>query len=232
MPTKHLGWLAALAAALTTLWLVVFLWGAVIARRPDTFDGALGALDRQGLLAPLGYANAALVTLAVTALYAGLALYHQPRAPVWTALGRVFVPVYCAFNLVVYVSQLTVVPRLLAEYANPATRAAAGAILRVVLQSWPGSAASVFNSLAYALLGLPSLVHGLLLWRFETRPALRLGGLLLALNGLACLAGGLGAVIGHQLLSLGVIAGGVFFLAGLLPLAWTWIRFHLPPSRA
>jgi hypothetical protein len=75
-----------------------------------------------------------------------------------------------------------------------------------------------FNGLAYAVLGIPSILFGLLLWKHPG--ALRWGGLLLALNGAACILGLIGFLTGNALLTQGVMIGGFLFLAAMFPLAW------------
>ncbi|MGD8737128.1 MAG: hypothetical protein PVJ85_10290, partial [Anaerolineae bacterium] len=90
-------------------------------------------------------------------------------------------------------------------------------LLAQMVQSWPGSAVNVLNNLGYAILGIPSLIFGLLLFQRDRR--MRLPGGLLALSGAASLAGMVGIVLQNELLSLGsLVSGGLFFLA-LIPLS-------------
>jgi hypothetical protein len=73
--------------------------------------------------------------------------------------------------------------------------------------------------LAYALLGIPSIIFGLLMFR-EKSP-LKVAGALLALNGVACILGIVGFLARSAPLSLGTLAGGVLFLLALVPMSLT-----------
>jgi hypothetical protein len=147
---------------------------------------------------------------------AGLYVYCKPAAPLWSAIGLVFVPVYCLLNLFAYFSQITVVPRLLELRQISQYQPMAEFLLRQLIQSWPASAVSVFNNTAYAVLGIPSIIFGAALYRMH--PSLRLGGTLLALNGAACIVGVIGYVLNNALLELGSLVGAVLFLLALVPL--------------
>jgi hypothetical protein len=139
------------------------------------------------------------------------ALYHRyaPASPRASAVALVFVPVYCAFNLVVYLLQISAVPALLPRAADPAVQP----LLALLMQNLPGSTAAFFNSLAYALLGIPSIIFGLLM--APESPLLRIAGRLLVLNGLACIAGWVGLLANNPTLAQGSLAGGVIFLGAL-----------------
>jgi len=222
MKTRTIGALAAASFVLTALWLGLLIAGMSRSGPPQSFEQALAVAGRTDVLLYLTYANDILITLAVSALYAGLFAYCEPAAAGWSLVGFIFVPGYCLLNLVVYLSQITVVPQLLALQRAPEYQATAAVLLRLVIQPWPGSAASVFEGLAYALLGIPSLIYGGVLAR--SRGLLRLGGVLLALNGAARIVGVAGAVLQHPLLRLGSPIGGVFFLLAMLPLSVALLR--------
>jgi hypothetical protein len=121
---------------------------------------------------------------------------------------------YAVFSLIAYVSQITVVPRLIELAAQPQHQVMAEGALRLFIQQWTGSAVWVINNLAYALLGIPSIVFGILLARQGGWMAR--AGWLLALNGAACILGMLGIVLRSDPLSLGSVAGGVLFILALV----------------
>jgi hypothetical protein len=54
--------------------------------------------------------------------------------------------------------------------------------------------------------------------------ALRRGGLLLALNGAACILGVVGFLAGNAQFSQGVMVGGVLFLLALFPISWAFLK--------
>lgn len=222
MKIKSLGGLAVASFALTLLWLGLLVVSLARSGLPGTFEQVLASLAQPDLLYYLTYASATLLTLVVTAFFAGLFAYCEPAASGWSLIGFVFVPVYCLLNLVVYLGQITVVPQLVALQQVNGYQAISWLLLRLTIQQWPGSAAGIFNNLAYAVLGIPSLIYGGVLAR--GRGMVRLGGMLLALNGAACIVGMAGVVLQNSFLSLGSLAGGALFLLALLPLSATFLR--------
>lgn len=216
--SKPTGRLALLTLVFTILWLVFLIADMAAAGPLETFEQVSAHAAQLGWLYYATYFNAALVTLSAGAFMSALYAWLKPQAPNWAVIGLVFVPIYGALNLVAYLSQVTLVPALVTLRLDPQTTATADVLLRLTLQAWPQSAMAFFNGLAYAILGIPSMLYGALLWR---RPgALRWGGVLLALNGAACILGVIGALTGSALLTQGVMMGGVLFLAPLFPLGW------------
>jgi hypothetical protein len=206
----------------TTLWVVLMLAGGV---PPAAFDAALARVSSPGVLFYLTYLNAALlVTIPATILMALLYTYCKPCLPDWAGrMAVIFVPVYCTLNLFAYLSQVTLVPLLADLHAQPQYSAAAEVLLRLTIQDLPGSVVGFFNGLAYAILGIPSIIFGIGLAR---RPgaALRVGGTLLALNGAACILGVAGFLAKIPALGFGTVAGGGLFFLALFPLTWAFFR--------
>lgn len=222
MNYKITGFLALACLLLTLLWLGLLIADMASAGPLDTFEQVTAHAARLGWLFYVTYLNAALITLAATAFMSALYVTLKPTAPNWAVIGLVFTPVYCVLNLIAYLSQVTVVPTLVFLRADPLYTATVDVLLRLTLQSWSPSAVAFFNGLAYAILGIPSILFGGLLFRHSG--SLRWGGCLLALNGVACITGIFGYLTGSSLLSQGVIIGGVLFLMALLPLSWAFLR--------
>lgn len=155
-------------------------------------------------------------------LFVALYLYYKPIAPEWSAIGAMFVPIYGAMNLVVYLSQITVVPRLVQLQTIPEYQALSQFLLRQAIQQWPDSTVSIVNNLAYAILGVPSIIFGVLM--LKPASVLRLGGVLLVLNGLACVAGFIGIVAQSAWLSRGSLIGGILFLLALVPMSLVFLQ--------
>jgi hypothetical protein len=132
-------------------------------------------------------------------------------------MGLVFVPVYATLNLFAYLSQVSIVPGLMELRKTPEFTAAADLLLRQLIQQLPGSGVAIFNNVAYAILGIPSILFGWLLYQQHHR--LRLAGSLLALNGVACLLGIAGILAGNELLKNGSVLGGILFLFATLSLS-------------
>lgn len=223
---RTLFYLTLLVALLTTIWVVALIYTQASSPAAFTLAEYLARIESRSGLFVFNYLNAGLLTLCNAALLAGYALYGWPKEPLWSGMALVFVPLYGLANLVVYLSQVFVVPGLLEWYHQPETAELAAGLLALTLQEWPGSAAGFLNSLAYAVLGIPSLILGMLFFR-AGRP-LRPGGLLLAVSGALSILGLIGLGIGSMLLnSLTLVSGAVFLLA-LFALAWAF-RSAPPP---
>jgi len=208
--TSSLGVISALCLIVTVVWLALLIYGIALNGAVETREQALDLVSERGALFTLTYVNATLVTLTATALFAGLSVDLGSDASLWAAIGGVFVPVYSLLNLAVYLSQITIVPRLVA------LRPESDLLLAQLVQQWNGSAISMLNNLGYAVLGIPSIIFG---WLLARRRSLPVTGVLLALNGVACIVGIIGIAAGSEVLSLGSLVGGVLFLAALVPLS-------------
>jgi hypothetical protein len=214
--------LALLLFLLTAGWLGLFIAGTAAAGPIDTFEQALAVTARQDPALVFSYLNASLLTLVTVTLFAGLYSNLRDEAPGWTRVALAFVPIYGVFALTAYLSQLTLVPSLLGWLDDPQSGAAARLLLAQSIQNWSGSFINFLNNLAYGLLGIPSIIFGVLLTR---RGALfKAAGILLVLNGIACVIGVAGILTGIELLTWGSVLGGVFFLLALPPLALGYYR--------
>jgi len=222
MRTTTLGILGLILLIMTVLFLVLFIASIASAGPLQTFEQVLAYVSHPGALFYLSYANVTLLTIVAMMFFAALYVYCRTGAPLWSAIAVVFIPVYGLFNLVAYFSQLTVVPRLVELSQNPQFRSLAEFLLRQTIQQWPGSTVSIFNNLAYAILGIPSIIFGVILYRMPW--SYRLGAVLLALNGIACILGAIGIALQNSLLSMGSIVGAVFFLLALIPLSWAFLK--------
>jgi len=222
MKRSLLGLVSLLLLITTALWLVFMIVDMASAGPLDTFAQVLAHTAKLSGLFYATYVNATLLTLCATAWMALLYVECRAASPGWSIIGAAFVPIYGVLNLVAYFSQITVVPQLLALHGLPDYEAAATVLLRMSLQLWPDSAVAMFNSTAYAILGIPSIIFGLIL--AQRGGAERAGGILLGLNALACIGGLVGSVAGIAVLEPGVVLGGVLFFAALFPLTWAWLR--------
>jgi hypothetical protein len=59
---------------------------------------------------------------------------------------------------------------------------------------------------------------------FKLTPGLRVGGILFALNGVACIVGFIGIAAESTWLRQGSLVGGVLFLLALVPMTWVFVR--------
>ena len=83
-----------------------------------------------------------------------------------------------------------------------------------LIQANPDSLVGYLNGLAYAILGVPSILYGVLLYR----KAKKWSGILFILNGGLCITGMVGYTLGNDLLSAGILLGGMAFLLALAAL--------------
>ena len=137
MQTKLPGVLSLTCLIFTILWLVFFVAGMAAAGPLDTFEQVLAHVNKLGVLFYLTYANAALITVSAVMLFVALYIHYKPIAPEWSAIGVMFVPIYGVLNMTAYLTQITVVPRLLELQAFPEYRVLSQFLLRQFIQQWP-----------------------------------------------------------------------------------------------
>jgi hypothetical protein len=227
MKSRLAGSLSLLTLILSVIWLVLLITDRAAAGPMDTYEQVLTHVSNLNALFYITYFNAALITLAASLLFAVLYVYLKPYSATLAMMGLVFVPVYAVMNLSVYLSQISIVPALIVLQKQPELTAGAVVLLREMIQQWPASGASFFNNLGYAVLGIPSILYGYLLT--GRGGGLKWGGLLLVLNGAACMLGAAGSLLGSRLLASGSLAGGVLFLAALFPISAAFLRRGYSP---
>ena len=199
-----------------TLWIVLFIISAATNGPTNTFDQALGYVSRLDALFYLTYLNATIFTLLAVMMMAGLYLICKASHPIWSIIGAAFIPIYGVINVFAYFSQIVLMPILIPLREFPELQAVVDVWLKLTMQILPGSAVNTFNNLAYAILGIPSIIFGVIL--YQKTKSLRLPGVLLGLNGIACILGIVGVLLDHDMLSWGSVIGGALWWAALLPL--------------
>jgi hypothetical protein len=100
--------MALVGAIVTAIWLVLLIYGVATQGPVETSEQALASVADLDLLHYLTYANATLITITATLLFAGLYVYCRPQEAVWSAMGLAFVPAYTVLNLFAYLSQITI----------------------------------------------------------------------------------------------------------------------------
>jgi len=220
--TRLVGTISLITLILVALWAALLVWSIARGGVVETLDQALAHAQGRDAVYTLNYVNAVLVTLAATALFAALHVHFRRAAATWSAVGMVFVPVYCTLNVLVYASQVIIIPELAELKVQPGYEAAAAFFLGQMVQAWPGSTIAVVNGLAYAILAIPSSVFGALLYR--GRGMMRIAGVLLVFNAVACIAGPIGLITGISALEIGTVVGGGLFLLALIPLTVAFLQ--------
>ena len=153
----------------------------------------------------LNYINATIFTFIALVLYTVLFRYLYQKNKLLALLGIVFIPIYGVLNIVCYSMQITIVPSI----ANQ-TLISSGDMLFAsqLIQSKSGTLIGFVNGLAYAILGIPSIIYGYML----INDMKRLSGLFLVLNGIFCVVGIIGIMVQNSIMSNGVMLGGIAFL--------------------
>jgi len=223
MKTRTAGFIALLLTIATYLWVALVIADSTqhppIISPSDAVAYAAGG----GWLFTLNYANAALITILVALLITVLYNLFKDAAPTAMLAGLILVPVYATMNLFVYLSQITIVPGLVFLRASySAVPNELDLLIALLVQLWPGSITAMINVLAYAVLGIPSVLYGLEMMRRGR--LMRAAGILLALNGIAALIGFVGLAAHSQLLMSGVIISGFLFALSLIPLTVALLR--------
>ena len=80
------------------------------------------------------------------------------------------------------------------------------------IQANGNSIVGFLNGMAYAILGIPSVIYGYLLMK----EAKKFSGLFLISNGIACFIGIIGYMTDCPVLSFGTMLGGVLFVVSLI----------------
>ncbi|MCP4675561.1 MAG: hypothetical protein GY854_08655, partial [Deltaproteobacteria bacterium] len=168
------------------------------------------------------YINAALLTVLCVFMFAGFYIYCRPRDELWSTVAFSMVPVYGVGNTVSYLSQVLVVPDLIAVFNDPAGSEIGETLLKLTLHTWQGSAVEALNSGAYAALGIPSIIFWMIAFRHEK--GLRIAGLLLAISGVLSIIAFLGVVFSSRQLFFLSPLGGFVFLVSLFPISWHFLR--------
>jgi hypothetical protein len=219
MKSKLIGFVSLVETVLVTFWLVLLILGMKNEGTISTFEQRLAQVAKMDRIFFMSYLNAALLTIGATMLFSGLYILCKSASPEWSAMAVIFVPVYCALNLFVYLSQITIVPQLLLLQNQAEYQTLSAFLLRQMLQQWPSSVIQIVNLLAYAILGIPSIIFGLLLIRFGS--TIRAGGILLALSGIVSIFGFTGALAQVSTLAfIGAAGSGALFWIALYPLTW------------
>ena len=223
MKTKWFAVISLLTLILTAVWLAFFIWDTAALGPFETFDQLLALKLNLGTRHYLIYTATALLTLCVPAFMVCLYDFCKPYLPKWAALaGLIYVPVYAALNLFAYLSQITIVPMLLEFYQTEQYTEAAYLLLQATLQLWPGSAVAFFNGLAYAVLGVPSIIFGFALTK--SNRLLGSAGVLLSASGIASLLAIFSFFVENPILAWASPFSGLLFCLSLPIFVWGFLQ--------
>jgi hypothetical protein len=222
MKSKTTGVLALIVTITTYIWVTGVLLDVILNGSVDTFEHAIAYVSNPDILFYVNYMNVSLLTIFTSMLFAGIYEYFKKSLYVWATIGILFVPIYCTLNLIVYLSQITIVPRVLALADMVEYQSSAQLIAGLLVQNWDGSAISVINLLAYALLGIPSIIYGSALVKVD-----RIGtiaGSLLALSGVASILAFIGVIMENSTLASVTLVSGFIYAIALIFITFFFLR--------
>jgi hypothetical protein len=206
----------------TAIWALLLILSQVSAPPANTLHEKIVSLKNTGFLFYFNYFNAAFITLFNVAVFSGLYLYCRNYDPFWATIGVAFVPIYGLGNLIAYLSQIFIVPDLVGLYQAPETAQIAQILLGFFIQDWSGSAIQALNGLSYAVLGIPSIIFAVIMYRQEN--ALRTGGVLLAVSGGLSLIAFIGLAVSSSVLADATLLSGFVFLIALIQVGMFFLR--------
>jgi hypothetical protein len=159
------------------------------------------------------YINATLLTINAVALYAFLYVFLKNKYENYAMLGLVFIPIYGVLNIISYSIQISVVPLIASSSLDSPDKIY---FASQFIQANSKSIIGFMNGMAYAILGIPSMIYGFLMFR-ESK---KISGALITLNGVFCIVGIVGYTINNTLLGMGIMIGGIIFMGGLVAMAF------------
>jgi hypothetical protein len=214
MKTRITGILTMAVAITTAIWVVLTIATEMTAVPAATLEEKIESLGKLDFLFYFNYTNAAMITLLSVAMFTGFYLYCRDEAEYWSTMAVVFVPIYGMGNLVTYLSQVFVVPYLLDLYRLPETALTAEVLLGLMIHNWYGTAMEPLNGMSYAILGIPSIIFAVIM--FRKAKGLRVGGVLLALSGVLSMIAVIGVALQNLLLGMMSLAGGFVYMVSLI----------------
>ena len=180
----------------------------------DNMEDALEFVKNPGNLFYLNYTNVVFLTLLNTVFFALLYLYFHKKHPILSMSGIIFVPIYAAYNLFAYTSQISIVQHIQDVYTNTEYASQLPVLLSQLIQAWNKSSVAFMNNYAYAILGIPSITFGIAFLRKSLIN--KFTGWCLIISAIACIIGVIGIIINNQALSMGSTVGGAFFILFLV----------------
>lgn len=155
------------------------------------------------------YVNVTILTILVVAFFAFMYHYLKKDHKCRALAGLIFVAIYGIINVICYSIQISVVPTIArSAIENPDDMLLASELIQANSHSLIG----FLNGVAYAILGIPSIIYGLML----LRKSKKLSGFFLLLNGISCIIGLAGYILNNAVIALGIMIGGILFLLSLI----------------
>jgi hypothetical protein len=167
------------------------------------------------------YLNATVLTVLCLALFWILFQVFAKLKRGVSEIALFFLLIYGTINLVVYISQFVVLPLLAHNIFETDLSSDDIDLIYNWIQIAPGTKMANANAMAYAILGIPSIIFGLLIVKHARTG--KAGGWLLMANAVFCIAGVVGIYINNNILQLGTLIGGVVFMVAIF---FIWQMFR------
>ena len=159
------------------------------------------------------YINATLLTITTVVLYTFLYDFLKNKYESYALLGFVFIPIYGIINLLCYSIQISVIPLLASSSLDSPDKIY---FVSQFIQANTKSIIGFMNGLSYAILGIPSIIYGILMFK-ELK---KISGVFISLNGVFCIIGIIGYIIQNGALTAGIMLGGIVFMGGLVAMTY------------
>ena len=159
------------------------------------------------------YINATLLTITAILLFTFLYDYYKNKYGSYALLGFVFIPIYGVFNILCYSIQISVVPLIARNSLDSPDKIY---FASQFIQANSSSFIGFMNGLSYAILGIPSIIYGILM----IKELKKFSGIFISLNGVFCIIGIIGYILKNSILAMGIMIGGIVFMGGLVAMAF------------
>jgi len=201
--------ISTISLVLTVTWLIftIISMSQVLPSWTD-FDYIIWA-SQPDIFYLVNYINVTLLTFMVIALFTVLFIHILEINKIMAFLGIVFIPIYGIMNIICYSIQINIVPLI----AKKALNTSDGLLfVSQLIQANSNSIIGFINGLAYSILGITSFIYGYVLIKNFKKGS----GLSLIINGILCIIGIIGYILKNEIISMGIILGGISFLVGLM----------------
>ena len=182
MKNKHIGLLALSVFLTTIIWIILIIISESTTSSSETIEDKIAMIQSEQDLYRLAYLNAGLLTFLNIMFMSALYLYCKKTDNFWSTLSFAFVPIYGITNLFSYLSQVFLVPEIIDLYQSVESKNFARILLSLTIHTWPGSLIEAINGMAYALLGIPSIILPLI--GLREPKYLAVGGYLMMASGI------------------------------------------------
>lgn len=193
----------------TVVWLILTIISMSDIKSNWTTADYVKWVSNPNIFFKYNYINATILTFTAIILFTLIFnLFHQKYKNL-SSIAFVFVPIYGLINIVCYSIQITIVP-LISKYAINDLEVLF--LSSQLIQANNQTLVGYLNGLAYAILGIPSIIFGLLLIKKQKR----FTGAFLSLSGFMSIIGIIGFMMKNIILSSGIMIGGIVFLLSLI----------------